>query len=110
MIWSLFRRPARGDAAAGDDPYRDGVQIPPTAGPDDAERRLRAAIQSAPDSAVPHVQLGVLLARSGRLDEAVPYFERGVALDPDNVFARTNLANVYRQVTPANNCPFRNHW
>ena len=41
-------------------------------------------------------QIGVLLAQSGRLEESIQYFRRGVQLQPNNPNARENLANAQR--------------
>ena len=41
--------------------------------------------------------LGLLAAREGRIDEAIPYFERALELSPDHVVAMVNVGNAFRQ-------------
>jgi tetratricopeptide (TPR) repeat protein len=59
----------------------------------EAEPLLRQALEGL-DSAVSHYNLGVLLARLGRLQEAVAEYERALDRDPEDVEARSNLATV----------------
>jgi tetratricopeptide (TPR) repeat protein len=61
-----------------------------------AESTLREAIAAAPDNATAHASLGVLFARSGRLDEAEREFAEAVRLDPQNQGFRSNLERVRR--------------
>ncbi len=42
---------------------------------DDAERELRKAIELQPDLATPHINLGMVLAKSGRFDESLSAFQ-----------------------------------
>jgi len=44
-----------------------------------------------------HNNLGLALARSGRVDEAIPEFERALVLDPTNADVRANLAYARQQ-------------
>jgi O-antigen ligase len=57
------------------------------------EERLEVAIQwfeksleSWPDYSYPYAMIGRCLDFLGRTDEATPYFERALALDPNNIF------------------------
>ncbi len=59
---------------------------------DEAAARLREALQFRPDDAPLHSDLGALLARLGRIREAVPEFETALRLDPALESARRNLA------------------
>jgi Flp pilus assembly protein TadD len=56
---------------------------------DEAEQGLRRAIELAPNLARAHNNLGLLLARTGRSDEALWEFGRAGATEPQ---ARANLA------------------
>jgi tetratricopeptide (TPR) repeat protein len=55
---------------------------------------LRAISRSHPDLAVVHYQLGRLLARAGRFEEAEAAFGRTAALQPDNAYVRVAMASV----------------
>jgi tetratricopeptide (TPR) repeat protein len=59
----------------------------------EAEPFLRRALEGG-DDALTHYNLGTLLARTGRLDEAVGEYERALAGDASDVNARGNLAVV----------------
>lgn len=54
--------------------------------------RLRAITRTHPDLAVVHYQRGMLLARTGRFDEAVEAFRETAALQPDNPYVRVAMA------------------
>ena len=41
--------------------------------------------------------LGLLATREGRTDEAIPYFQEALKLNPDHLIALENLGNAYRQ-------------
>ena len=58
-----------------------------------AERACRNALELNPDSAEALCNMGVVLSRRGRLDEAIEYWTRAVACDPNNIDARINLAD-----------------
>ena len=49
----------------------------------------------SPETADLHNSLGIALAEKGRLDEAIPHFEKVVALDPANRDAHANLGRAY---------------
>ena len=61
-----------------------------------AERLAREAVERAPADATSRGTLGVLLARTGHLDEAEREFQEAVRLDPANVGFRTNLERIVR--------------
>jgi len=63
-----------------------------------AERLLRTSIALAPGQAEYRRNLGTLLARLGRLDEAIAELERAVQIDPALAVARLALARVLNQV------------
>ena len=59
------------------------------------------AVKSAADypATLPNAwnNLGLLAAREGKTDEAVGFFEKALAINPDHTVALQNLANAYRQ-------------
>jgi protein O-mannosyl-transferase len=61
-----------------------------------AENTLRGAIVAAPGDATAHASLGVLLARTGRLEEAEREFAEAMRLDPGSAGFRNNLERVRR--------------
>ena len=62
------------------------------------ELQLRAAVVADPTSARGFNDLGVLLAESGRVEEAVAQFEKASALKPDYAAARTNLGGALEKL------------
>jgi Flp pilus assembly protein TadD len=59
-----------------------------------AEGVLREALNGSPENAAAHATLGVVLARSGRLEEAEREFEEAVRRDPSNAGFAGNLERV----------------
>jgi Flp pilus assembly protein TadD/Tol biopolymer transport system component len=59
--------------------------------PDLAERAYRKAVEMNPESSDANNNLGFLLMRTGRSDEARPLLERAVKLEPDSAAANNNL-------------------
>jgi len=59
-----------------------------------AERLLREAVNLAPEDASAHSTLGVVLARTGRLDEAEGEFAEAVRRDPRNAGFASNLERI----------------
>jgi tetratricopeptide (TPR) repeat protein len=57
----------------------------------DTTTLLRHTLQVNPQSAMAHNNLGLTLAQQGRLDEALPSFQRAVQLRPDLAEAHYNL-------------------
>ncbi|MBS0388337.1 MAG: sulfotransferase [Proteobacteria bacterium] len=60
----------------------------------EAERRVRAALATAPGAATLHDDLGSILSRQGRHVEAIPAFERALQLDPQLPHTRKRLADA----------------
>jgi Flp pilus assembly protein TadD len=58
---------------------------------EEAAAHLRESLDFRQDDAVLHSDLGTVLARLGRIREAVPEFEAAVRLDPSLETARHNL-------------------
>jgi tetratricopeptide (TPR) repeat protein len=59
----------------------------------EAESFLRRALERV-DDALTHYNLGFVLTREGRLEDATVSYERALARDPNHLEARTNLAAV----------------
>jgi tetratricopeptide (TPR) repeat protein len=57
----------------------------------EAEETYRRALKADPEHTSALVNLGVLLARQRRLDEAIPLFRRALSGDPSSVEARVGL-------------------
>ena len=60
-----------------------------------AEESLKAAATTEPNLSIAHLRYGSLLARLGRIPEALPESERAVELDPLSIAGITNLGLVY---------------
>ena len=56
---------------------------------------VQAAVRAAPGEAVHHYNLGNLLARSKRYEEALQSLRRAIEIDPDYVYAYNEIGNVY---------------
>ena len=61
---------------------------------DEAEGYFAQALRGV-DDAITHFNLGLLLARTGRLDEAIAAYGRALEREPTLTDARSNLATVY---------------
>jgi Flp pilus assembly protein TadD len=60
----------------------------------EAEEALRRAVEVEPTLPSGHTNLGVLLAQTGRVAEALPHFEEAARLSPGDAGARRNLEKV----------------
>ena len=60
-----------------------------------AVRALRRAVSNAPSLAAAHELLGRILLEVGRVDDAIPYLERTLWLDPSVHFAVVDLARAH---------------
>jgi tetratricopeptide (TPR) repeat protein len=63
-----------------------------------AEAEMRRAVELSPSEAQYHLRLGVILAMQRRPQAAAEYFERALALDPENLTARHHLAATQWQL------------
>jgi Flp pilus assembly protein TadD len=63
----------------------------------DAETQARAFVTRVPGNAVAHNLLGVSLASTGNIDDAVHEFQTAVQIDPQSTEARNNLARALEQ-------------
>jgi tetratricopeptide (TPR) repeat protein len=61
---------------------------------EEAEGYFQQALRGV-DDAVTHFNLGLLMARTGRLDQAVTAYQRALEREPTLSDARTNLATVF---------------
>ena len=61
----------------------------------DAENLLRKLVVLRPEDAGTHIQLGRMLAISGKSEDAAPELETGLKLDPSDDDAKRDLAEVY---------------
>lgn len=96
-------RPAPTDAAGAPNPERDAAALfarallAQDAGDDVAATALlHEVIALTPDRAAPHTNLGILLRRAGRLDDAVRAYETAIRLDPADAAAYHNLGLIHR--------------
>ena len=65
----------------------------------DAYRQAIAWQQGSPrPSEQPYVNLGNLLMKEGRTEEAIPHLQRAVSLAPSNAFCHLKLGEAYRRV------------
>ena len=68
---------------------------------DEALGYLRVALALRPEAPLAHNNLGVILARKGRLDEAISHYQHILRLDPGYALAHVNLGlALYRKGHP----------
>jgi tetratricopeptide (TPR) repeat protein len=59
---------------------------------EEAEKALRRSIELEPNEALPYENLGGVLMEQGRGEEATPYLQQAVNMEPENVDFRCNYA------------------
>ncbi len=64
---------------------------------EEVEEQLRFLVERYPEHVPTKLRLGNLLVDSGRLDEAVPFFEGALAREPDSAAAIAGLARIDRE-------------
>jgi protein O-GlcNAc transferase len=90
---------------AGED-YRAGVAAFSRNDLPAALKDFRQVVHATPEAEPGHLMLGFVLARLGRVNEAIPELEKALALNPTDTDARTNLALAYEQIhAPAKAIP-----
>jgi tetratricopeptide (TPR) repeat protein len=104
---------ARGELALAERHFRRALEIRPSLAPawvnlgnlrlaagdaDGAIAIYREAAARMPDAVEVQYDLGLALARSGRLAEALPHFEAAVRIHPHGRFAHVALARTYRRL------------
>ncbi len=62
----------------------------------EAEKQYALAINLQPNLGITHLKRGVMLARLGRLDDAVLEFQATLSLDPGNQEAQSHLRDIAR--------------
>ena len=77
--------------------YDDALALMRAGHAADAERGFRALVQSNPDLAGPHANLGVIARNAGHLPEAVSELEKAITLAPGLAVAWNQLGLAYRQ-------------
>lgn len=77
--------------------YNAGIQAYQKEDYKTAERKVRMAIELAPDSSLYYSFLGSILAYQGKEDEAKKVFETALKLNPRNPTVHYNLAVYYRK-------------
>ena len=63
----------------------------------EARKEMKKLIEVFPEAVQFHVMAAELSLKGGKNDEAAAYYEEVIALDSNNVFALTNLADYYRK-------------
>ncbi len=63
-----------------------------------AERFLRRAVETAPDFAPAHTNLGNILREQGRLEEAIAATETACGLTPEDPMNFANLGSLFEQI------------
>lgn len=100
----------RGEYGAAEQALRDALRLAPdmvnaaidlakllleTGRVRDALEHLRGLVQRRPDEPMVHVILGYALEIGGEFDQAMACYEKALALDPENVQAHINRANLW---------------
>lgn len=68
------------------------IHMPHPAAMSTADKMIESAINAYPDSPVGYQAKATLLHISGKKIDAIPWYEKAIALDPDQVIAINNLA------------------
>jgi tetratricopeptide (TPR) repeat protein len=96
----------RRDALQNDTPqqtsYETAQALAREGKPAEALRMLEEFVQSVPDHAAAHNDLGVLYCQLGRADDALKHHETAVQMDPENITFQKNLADYYSVVKGRN--------
>lgn len=61
------------------------------------ERIYRQKLDQAPDDAATITNLGAILQKENKLDEALQYYTKAGQIDPKNVTTRLNIGTLYQQ-------------
>jgi len=91
---SIYRRVLQVDSRHADALHYLGVISHQQEDAETAVELISKAIQSSPDNASYHSNLGEAFRALGRFDEATAAYEKALAIDPGFAMAHNNLANV----------------
>ncbi len=61
------------------------------------ERTFNKKVQNSPGNANLNANMGAILQKQGRLDEALSYYKQAETLDPSNINTRINTGTLYQQ-------------
>lgn len=61
------------------------------------ERTFEKKVSSMPSNANLNANMGAILQKEGRLDEALTYYKQAESLDPSNINTRINTGTLYQQ-------------
>lgn len=61
------------------------------------ERTFQKKLQDSPKNGNLNANMGAVLQKEGRLDEALAYYKQAEALDPSNINTRLNVGTLYQQ-------------
>lgn len=61
------------------------------------ERTFNKKLTAEPDNANYYVNMGAVLQKENRLDEALTYYKKAETLDPSNINTRINVGTLYQQ-------------
>lgn len=61
------------------------------------ERTFKKKLQDTPSNGNLNANMGAVLQKAGRLDEALTYYKQAESLDPSNINTRINVGTLYQQ-------------
>lgn len=61
------------------------------------EKAFNTKLQNSPNNANLHANMGAVLQKQGKLDEALNYYKKAESLDPANINTRINTGTLYQQ-------------
>ena len=61
------------------------------------ERTFAKKVENSPSNANLNANMGAILQKEGRLDEALSYYKQAETLDPSNINTRINTGTLYQQ-------------
>lgn len=61
------------------------------------ERTFKKKLQDTPSNGNLNANMGAVLQKAGRLDEALTYYKQAETLDPSNINTRINVGTLYQQ-------------
>lgn len=61
------------------------------------ERTFRKKLEATPKSGNLNANMGAVLQKAGKLDEALTYYKQAETLDPSNINTRINVGTLYQQ-------------